>query len=193
MPSTRRAALGAAAGALSACLAGCGALTGSERSSSHVPDYGAPVTDYETERFVLPEERRLFHWTGDDDRSDQQLFLTTADERDAVAFDVPGASAVEGFVAKTDMSAASLALFQRRHSACREFGISRITRRPDELRVHLCQATRPADDPCRTGVQHSTALAIRVPRGEEPASELSVTTRSECVDRFGPYRDGRAN
>jgi len=190
MPSTRRDALGAAAVALSACLAGCNAFSATDSSRTPHPGTGDRVTDYETARQVATGDRRLFRWTGDDHRSSEHLLVTTRDERAAVAFDLPADDPVPRFVAETDFDRAALALFQRRHGACVRLDTFGLERRPDELRVHLCTKPRPADERCRTDRQRSTLLAVRIPVEGEAPPELSVVRSSRCEDRYGPSRDG---
>ena len=194
MPSTRRALLGAAAGALAGGLAGCSALSGSATSSRHVPPRGDPVTDYAIARHVVDGERQLFHWTGDDDRPDEQLFLATPAERSAVSFDDADGSPVAGFAAETDLETHSLVLVQARHGACQRLDVFGVTKRPDEVRLHRCRAPRPADEQCSMGDRQSTALAVRLPFDGRSLSEgLNAVESSRCEDRFGPYRDGGAN
>jgi hypothetical protein len=186
MPSNRRRLLGAAAGALATGLAGCGLLSGSASSSRGGPPDGDPVTDYETARHVVDGERQLFHWTGDD-RSADQLFVATPDERSAVEFD--GNGPVATFVADTDLRQRSLALFQKRHEACRRLDVVDVRRRSDEVSLRLCRETRPADDACSLDASRSTALAVRLPfDGRDLPGGLSVVSSTGCFDPYGPYR-----
>lgn len=188
MPSTRRETLGAGAGLLGACLAGCNALYGDDSSSAEV-GAGDPVTGYATARHVVDGERALFRWTGSTDRPSDQLLVRSDEERSAVTF--PGEdSPVRRFVAETDLEAAVVVLVQRRHGACLRLDAFGVSRRPDELRVHTCREPRPADERCRTGDRRSTALALRLSIEGSSVPELSVVDSSRCENRFGPYREG---
>lgn len=190
MPSTRRNALRAAAGAVCASLAGCNALPGSGSSPTESREHGDPVPNYDTARHVAAGEKRLFHWTGRSDRSNEHALVATDEERSAVALDVGDDASVASFVAETDLSQSSIALFQKRHPACQRLDVFGLGKRPDELRVHLCQEPRPADQECQTEDRQSTLLAVRLPFDGESLSGLSVVESSRCESRFGPYRDG---
>lgn len=191
MPSTRRAVLGAVAGALGAGLAGCSALTGGTASSSRaVPPAGERITDYDTARHVVDGEERLFHWSGDDDRSSERLFLATPADRERVTFDRSDGP-VATVVAETDLSRRSLVLLQGRHTACHRLDVMGVTKRPDTVRVQLCRESRPADVACAVEDRQSTALALRLPLDGRSLSEgLQVTRSSRCTDRYGPSREG---
>lgn len=189
MPSNRRRLLGAAAGALATGLAGCGLLSGRASSSRGGPPDGDPVTDYETARHAVVGERTLFHWTGDDHRSDSRLFVATPDERSKVAFDTGGEDPVSTLVAETDLQRASLVLLQRPHEACRRLDVVDVRRRSDEVDLRLCRETRPADEACSLGASRSTALALRLPfDGRDLPEGLSVVSSTDCFDPYGPYR-----
>ncbi|WP_276271653.1 hypothetical protein [Haloarcula litorea] len=190
MPSTRRRFLGAAAGALAATLAGCESLSGGGGRSTPAPGTGEAVTDYETASHVVDGEQSLFRWTGEAAKSDNHLLVTTGDERSKLSFETDGESPVAAFVNETDFEGAVVALFQRRHDACRRLGTFGLTRRPDALRVHICREPRPADVACSTDERRSTALAIRVPVAGDPPAELSVVKSSRCESRYGPRRSG---
>jgi hypothetical protein len=190
MPSTRRRVLQAAVGGLAAGLAGCGLLTGSGSSRRRGPPAGDPVTGYETARHVVDDDRNLFYWTGEEDRSNDQLLVATPDERAAVAFDTDGDDPVSALLADANLEEAAVVLFQRRHGACRELRAFAVGRRPDEVSVTLCQAVRPADEACDVDDQRTTALALRLPFDARSLSEgLRVVESSDCVDRYGP-REG---
>jgi len=189
MPSTRRAALRAVAVAVSAGVAGCGGLSGSGVGGAPPP--GRPVPDYDHVRRVVDGERSLFRWTGDTDRDERQLLVTTADERDDVDLAADAGTEFARFVAETALADAALVLVQRRHAGCRRLGAVGVRRRPGELRAQVCRASRPADEACDAGGRRSTALALRVPVDGDGADELKLTVsvRSRCRNRLGPFRE----
>lgn len=191
MPSTRRRALQAVAGGLTAGLAGCGLFTGSESSRRSAPPVGDPVTAYETARLEVAEDRNLFYWTGEDDRPNDRLLVATPDERAAVAFDTDGDDPVSTLLADADLATSAVALFQRRHGACRELRAFNVKRRPASVSVQLCQGVQPADEACDVSDERTTALALRLPFDARSLSEgLRVVKSSDCVDRYGPREEG---
>lgn len=49
---------------------------------------------------------------------------------------------------------------------------------------------RPADAACSTEQRRTTAVAVRLPFAVDADTDLSVTTSTQCSNRFGPRRDG---
>lgn len=182
MSPTRRTALHLAASGLTVGLAGCSG----ERTSSNAPQ-GELVTNYDRTTARTDGEQWLFWWTGTESRSEESLLVRTDDDRTNVDI-ASEAPSLRSFVDKTDLSTSSLCLFQRSLDACRRFDVYKVSRRPAEVRVHLCQEPRPANVSCRTDDQRTMAIALRLPFGGESVDELQTSTSSQCEDRFGPRR-----
>lgn len=184
MSPTRRSALQVAAGVLTTGFAGC--LSGEDGSSDR--PRGELVTEYERVTDSIDDERTIWRVSGDDADGRQSVYLTSHDELATVTLvaDVPR---LEAFLEATDPSRSALCLFQRSVGECRTLDAYKVIERPDELRVYLCEATRPADVSCRTDAQRTMALALRVPADGEPPAEMTTIESSRCEDRWGPHRN----
>ncbi|WP_227132783.1 hypothetical protein [Halorubellus salinus] len=191
MPSTRRRALRATAGAVAASLAGCSALTGnSERERPRGERLGTPITDYETERAVVEDEQRLVDWPDEDQAPSGQWLVGTADDREKLTFPTDATTDVESFLDDTAFEDAAVIVFQRQHGACYRLDAYRPTAKPDEISAYLCTETRPADEPCSADADRTTLLALRIPVDARDRNRLSVTEGSECSNRLGPRDAG---
>lgn len=182
MSLTRRTALQVAASGFTAGFAGCSG----EGSSSDEPQ-GELVTDYERVTASVDGERWLFQWTGEEARSRENLLVRTADDRANVEI-VSEARTVRTFVDDTDLSQSSLVLFQRSLNTCRRLDAYKVNKRPEEVRIFLCQELRPADVDCQTDEKLTAAVAVRLPFDGDSVSGLTASISSECEDHFGPRR-----
>ncbi|WP_323676153.1 hypothetical protein [Halorubellus sp. PRR65] len=190
MPSTRRRALRATAGAVAAGLAGCSALSGDDERERRGERLGTPITDYNTERVVVEDEQRLVDWPDEDRDVRGQSLLATAEDREGLAFPTDATTPVESFLDATAFDASAVLLFQRQHGACYRLDAYRPAAKPDEISAHLCTETRPADEPCSADADRTTLLALRLPVDARDRNHLSVTESSDCSDRFGPRSAG---
>lgn len=182
MASTRRIVLQVVASGFAAGLAGCSG----EGSSTDEPQ-GELVTDYEQVTASAVGEQRLFRWTGEEARSQENLLLRTPDDRANVEI-VSESRTVHSFVDETDLAQSSLVLFQRSLNTCRRLDAYKVSKRPKEVRVYLCQEPRPADVNCRTDKKGTAAVALRLPFDGDSVGGLTTSISSQCEDRFGPHR-----
>lgn len=191
MPSTRRRALRATAGAVAASLAGCNALTGDgEERPRRGERLGTPIVDYETRRVVVDAERRLVDWPDQDWKRRGQSLVATADDRVKLAFPTDATTDVESFLDETRFGESAVLLFQRQHGACHRIDAYRPTAKPDEISAHICTGTRPADERCSTAAERTTLLAVRIPVDARNRDRLSVVESTDCTNRLGPRTAG---
>ncbi|KTG07719.1 hypothetical protein AUR64_02440 [Haloprofundus marisrubri] len=151
------------------------------------------MTEYETARHVVDGRQQLVRTSKESVQNDERLLIVTDDDRSALSFPTEDNTPVTSFVATTDLTNSSLALFQAHHSSCQRFDAYQILRRPAALRVHLCTEPRPADEECQQETDRSTLLAFKFPFDGSTLSELETVVSSECRSRFGPAPNGGTN
>lgn len=189
MPSTRRTFLTAVVAAVP-LTAGCALFSGSESSKGQTGPYGDIVLDYEQSSSTTDGEQPLYRWTGEEDRSEQYLLVSTDETVENLDFQTEDTTSVERALERTDFETTSALLVQRSHTACHSLDAFEVIRRPDEVKATLCRQVRPADTDCSTDRRQTTAMLLRLPFATTPDTELSVARSSRCWSRFGPQNGG---
>ena len=180
---SRRRALQAVATAGAAALAGCEGET--SRSGDALSDRRDRVTDYEAVHVRQTDDEPVFvtsdYTPATNVRPRGLHHLTDEEGLEDIQFrDVPGAAALESFVAATDFESASVYLLQRQVGECYEPLLVGVFREGDGVDAQFCRELRPADADCDAEAHDTYAVAIRLPFPGDDFDSRGTGSSSSC-------------